>query len=105
MENKMKDNKYSELFESGNKAQLKQMIKNEHKEGWNDINIKYAYKRIKQKTRILWREIYLKPFIFMVSGMLVRRYKDHRSIRKEAANIANFTQMIILKCDKELAEY
>ena len=94
--------KYDELLKIGNKEQLKQMVKYNHKTGYENIDIKFAYKMIKKNMRALWKEIYLKPFLFMISGMLVRNYTWHREIIKKAADIANYSHMLICKCNKEL---
>ncbi len=90
------------LLETGVKAQREKLEQNAHKEGLNNIDLKYAYKRIKQETRELWKEIYWKPFLIMLSGLFVRNYIDYRSTRLEFADIANFAHMGISTCDKEL---
>lgn len=93
---------YDELLKAGNAAQIEKLEQNEHKDGFGDIDIKYAYKRIKQETCELWKEIYLKPLLKMLSFMFPKHYENHRAIRHEASDIANFAHMIILSCNKVL---
>ena len=95
---------YKELLEAGNKAQLEKLVQNEHKEGFDDIELKYAYKRIRQETKELWKELYLKPFLLMISAIFPRCYTDYRSVRGEFADIGNFAHMGIYKCDEEIGE-
>lgn len=82
---------YEKLIESGNKAQLEKLLQNEHKPGFEDIDIVYAYKRIKQEESELFWEIF--------NG---KENVDFSKIRHEAADIANFAHMIIYKCDQEI---
>ena len=93
---------YDELINAGVKAQLERLEQNEHKEGFDNIELKYAYKRIKQETRELWKELYFKPFLLMISAIFPRCYTDYRSVRGEFADIANFAHMGIYKCDEEI---
>ena len=93
---------YKALLNAGNKAQLEKLEQPGHKEGFENIDIKYAYKRIRQETKELWKEIYLKPFVMMIGFILPKHYINYRSTRHEAADIANFAHMIILACDKEI---
>ncbi len=80
---------YDKLLESGNKAQLEKLLLNEHKRGFENINLDYAINRIYQEIEEL-HEAHLFNDV------------DFSSIRKEAADIANFAHMIIFKCDQEL---
>jgi phosphotransacetylase len=88
MEKNMKRD-YEKLLESGNKAQLEKLLLNEHKRGFENIDLNYASDRIEEELDELWVEIQMKN-------------KDFSAIRKEAADIANFAHMIIYKCDQEL---
>lgn len=80
---------YEKLLESGNKAQLEKLLLNEHKKGFEDIDLDYAMNRIYQEIEEL-HEAHL------------FNDKDFSAIKKEAADIANFAHMIIYKCDQEL---
>ena len=87
---------YEELFQAGNKAQLEKLQQNGHKKGFDDIDIEYASERIEQEWNELSAEV-----------MLIDTFDDepdYEAIRHEAADIANFAHMIILKCDKEIAK-
>ncbi len=73
---------YDKLLKAGNAAQLEKLKENEHKQGWDDMNIDYAVDRIVEEVEELIRE------------------RDVQCIRREAADIANFCHMIILRCDR-----
>ena len=94
---------YKALLEAGNRAQREKLEENGHKTGFDNLELKYIYKRLKQEMRELWKEIYWKPFIKMISCMLLKHYIDYRSTRFEFGDIANFAHMGILVCDKEIA--
>ena len=83
------DNRYDEMFKAGNEAQLEQMVKNEHKEGYDKIDINYAIDKIVDKADELWVRMRVKE-------------NNYVEIKTSAAHIANYAQMIILKCNKEI---
>lgn len=83
---------YDELLKAGNAAQLEKLKENEHKSGFNDINIDYAFKRLTEEVEELRKELFDK------TGNGTYHIFNTRS---EAADIANFAHMIILACDKE----
>ena len=83
--------KYDEMFKAGNKAQLEQMIKNEHKEGWDDIDILFALMKISEhipEAKQCW----------------FKNPEQWGLLRKYASDMSNLSHMIILKCDKKLKE-
>ena len=88
---------YEELFQAGNKAQLEKLHENEHKDGFDNIDIDYAYIRLEVEMDELLKELLLFP-------SSKDRKKAYEKIRHEAADIANYAYMIILKCDKEIAK-
>jgi len=79
-------NKYKVLFDAGNAAQLEKLQANEHKDGWNNIDIEYARD-----------EIWMNFFELDIATNLA-------TTRSKAADIANFAHMIILACDTKLAK-
>ena len=79
------------LIQAGNKAQLEKLHEHGHKNGFDNIDIDYAQSRIWDE----WSEL-------VVESSLKNR--DHKKIRHEAADIANFAHMIILQCDKIIEE-
>jgi uncharacterized protein YjaG (DUF416 family) len=81
---------YKALLEAGNRAQLEKLKENEHKDGFNQIDLEYAVSRIREETEELEVE-------------LIFRDND-KNIRREAADIANFAHMIIFGCDRKLKE-
>jgi len=81
---------YKKLLESGNKAQLEKLKNNEHKSGFENLDIDYAFERLKEEVHELLVEL---------QGVKERNPSD---IRSEAADVANFAYMIILKCDQEI---
>ena len=84
---------YTELQNAGNKAGLEKLKMNEHKTGVDDIEIEYAYNRILEEAEELGVEINKH---FWNKGNL-------EAIRHEAADVRNFCDMIILRCDKEIS--
>ena len=88
---------YKELLKAGNKAQLEKLQQNGHKKGFDDIDIDYAYIRLEVEMDELLKELLLFP-------SSKDRKKVYEKIRHEAADIANYAHMIILKCDKEIAK-
>ena len=93
---------YKALLAAGNKAQMEKLEQNGHKEGFDDLEIKYVYKRLKQEMKELWKEIYSKPFLLMLSFIFPRHYTNYRATKYEFADIANFAHMGIMACDKEI---
>lgn len=88
---------YKELFTAGNKAQLEKLKENENKSGWNkNIPIRYFFEKIKDELEEL------KEAFFEIDEDDLQCW--YKNIRGEAADIANYAQMIILKCDKKIAE-
>ena len=97
----MEESKYNELFEHGNKAQLEQMVKNEHyKSGWDDFGLGAGFKGIRKNAIKIEDQLYT---LFTRQGRK-KDSIDFESVRKRAANIANFAHMMILDCDKELSK-
>jgi hypothetical protein len=80
---------YTALIESANKAMLEKLKENEHKNGWDGIDIGYTTKRIFDEYLELCKEVGI---------------RNTREIRREAADVANFAAMIIYQCDKKLKE-
>lgn len=85
-------NKYQKLFEAGNKAQLEQMEMNKHKDGWDDFPVSLAAHSILSNLK----EIIDRYDDSTMSGIEV--------VRRRAANISNFANMIILRCDNVINE-
>ena len=90
----MKD--YSQLFIHGNQAQLEKLKENESTEGFDNIDIQYAM------TRLYEEHVELHNLLIDDDNEEWRKKLDYEQIRREAADVANFAHMIILKCDKEL---
>jgi hypothetical protein len=83
---------YDELISAGNKAQLEKLKIHKDKPGnFEDIDLKWANKRIGDELWELSNEVHAEK-------------TDYCKIRHEAADIANFAHMIILRCDKEIAD-
>lgn len=84
---------YKELLTHGNEAQLEKLKENKSKCGFDNVKIYYAAQRIYQEYNELITEVN--------NQMLSEKDRLNR-IRREAADVANYAHMIILKCDKEL---
>lgn len=92
---------YDKLLEAGNKAQLEKLEENNHKRGFDEIDLDYAYGRIEDELLELKKELYDLYYGEFPCKILKDQY-NCVDVRKEAADIANFAHMIILKCDQEL---
>ena len=80
---------YEKLLKAGNKAQLEKLKEKENiKGGWDDIDLEYAAGRIEGELEELYMALDCEDEYFL------------EEIRREAADIANFAHMIILRCDK-----
>lgn len=88
-------NKYKQLFNEGNKEQLEKLKQNEHKSGWDDIDIKYAFERLSHERD----ELLLKIKNYNI-GTIHQTKIGLNEIKEEAADIANFAHMIIYKCNR-----
>lgn len=87
---------YAKLLEHGNKAQLEKLKKNDHKSDFLEIELTHLFTMLFQEYCELEEE-------FINRNMEEWRENiDYNKIRHEAADIANFAHMIILKCDKEI---
>ena len=86
---------YDELLKAGTGAQLEKLLENPEKSGFDNINIEYALDRILDEF-IELRDAIRKTGIPPITHLQL--------IRREAADVANFAHMIILRCDKELEE-
>ena len=84
---------YDGLLKSGNKAQLEKLKENENKCGFDKVDIFYATQRIADEQFELAVE---------VNNQMKNEKERLKSIRSEAADVANFAHMIIYRCDKEL---
>ena len=93
----MKDD-YRRLLAAGNAAQLEKLKENGHKDGFEQIGMDYAWKRLEEEMSELSRELCIIP----LTGP--GYHKAIRKVRREAADVANFAHMIILKCDGLLQE-
>ncbi len=92
---------YDSLIKAGNKAQLEKLKENEHKKGFDNIDLEYAFDRIEEELLELREELY----DVYHGDFACRIFKDQYDcvkVRKEAADIANFCHFIIYKCDQEL---
>ncbi len=93
---------YTALLEAGNKAQLEKLKKNGFKKGFDTIGITKAFTRLQDEVRELDEELYN---TMNQEGCIIKFLKctsDVKKVRHEAADIANFSHMIILACDKEI---
>jgi len=78
------------LLNAGLTAQEEKLRENRHKRGFNEVTLDYAWRRLTEEVQELNMEI---------NGTVILNHSD---IRKEAADVANFAHMLILKCDQEL---
>ncbi len=81
---------YDSLIKAGNKAQIEKLRENDHKDPFNTVALWDAYCLLRDEIEELDFEI-------------DDSNKDYSKIRREAADVANFAHIIILKCDQELS--
>ncbi len=90
--------KYDELIEAGNRAQIEKLKMNEHKPGFDDIDLYYEFKRMQDELEELSREL------FYQDGNNYRKIGkvDCPRARHEAADLANRAFIFILECDRRI---
>lgn len=94
---------YSALLGAGVRAQEEKLKENEHKRGFEDIDVYYAFDRIIDELKELRIELFqMEKTDHDIDFVRKREQYDLLKTRSEAADIANFAHMIILKCDQEL---
>ena len=71
---------------------MEKLLANGYKQGFDNIDFKYAFKRLKEEIKELEEEM-----ICLNQGL-----NNYETIRHEAADVANFAHMIIMGCDKEI---
>lgn len=87
---------YEELLKAGNAAQLEKLKQNEHKSGFDDMPIQDSIKGIEAEAFELYEIFYSGKKPSELSK------KELQKMRHEAADIANYCHMLILKIDKEI---
>lgn len=80
---------YDKLIKSGITAQMEKLLKNGHKEGFENISLPHIKLRIYEEYIEFLDELKKVDF-------------DYEKIRHELADIANFCHMGILHCNKKL---
>ena len=83
---------YDTLTAAGIKAQFEKLRENEHKTDWKDLSFEYLFNRVVDEVKEL-REAFEEPEV---------NEAGFKAIRNEAADVANFAHMIILKCDQKM---
>lgn len=84
---------YEKLFKAGNAAQLEKLKENDHKSGFMNVDLWFAFNALsKERDELL---------IALLTNHTKYKLKN---VRCEAADIANFAHMIILQCDKRLED-
>ncbi len=85
---------YDKLLSVGKECQLKKLMQNEHKDGFDKIDVVYAYGRIRDEVEELSEVLHRIPWI---------KFEDNTSeyiteVMDEAAYIANFANWLSLMC-------
>ncbi len=96
------DRNYDELFIRGTNAQREKLEENDYKEGFDNIDIYYAFGGLSKERDELLLAIAILELGLDVPGEINTQETGYKTIRREAADVDNFAHMIILKCDKEL---
>jgi hypothetical protein len=94
---------YNGLLTSATTAMLEKLRENEHKSGFDSIDIEYAIHRIEDELSEL-KEVFFKAkksnFSMSNQEEKIKLIIALEEVRKEAADCANFAAMIIYKCDR-----
>lgn len=98
----MPNRDYDELFIRGTNAQREKLEENDYKCGFDDIDISVAFNYLSKERDELSLAIAIHALCLSVPGEINTQKTGYEDIRGEAADVANFAHMIILKCDKEL---
>ena len=93
---------YTPLINAGVAAQLEKLRENEHKRGFDDIDIEYANTRLSDEMEELTKELYEVSDGGGCTLFFRKENRDFSKIRHEAADIMNFAAMIVLKCDQNM---
>ncbi len=80
---------YRELQQAGMKARLEKLLENDHKKGFDDIDLMYVAKRLLDE-------------VLEFHDALLGAPHNYEEMRRELADIGNFADMGILKCDREM---
>ncbi len=78
---------YKRLLREGKKAMKEKLKENDHKCGFDVESINILFKKLQAKVYELQDELQVQPKLY-----------DLKAIRHEAADVANYAFMIILKC-------
>ncbi len=79
------------LLKAGNKAQREKLEENRHKGGFDTDDIFIIHEKLVIEVYELEEELYTR--------LMPKKEIDYAKARREAADVANFAHMIILKCD------
>ena len=103
MRNKKDKRNYIALLNAGVTAQEEKLRQNEHKRGFDNVDLKYAFNRIREELSELSEAL----FGFDVRSSNIEDVDlleniDYSNTRYEFADIGNFSNMGVYKCDQEL---
>lgn len=86
---------YEDLFKASRKAQMEKLTLPEKiaKGDWGCYSLDYLYKLLKLEE---------KEFDIEIKNMNIPTIKHYSDLRKEAADIANISGMIIQHCDRTI---
>ncbi len=84
------------LLKAGNKAQREKLEENRHKGGFDIDDLFITYEKLVAEVYELKEELY--------TELTPKKEIDYVKAKREAADVANFAHMIILKCDNILNE-
>lgn len=90
----MKD--YNDLFIPGVEVQQEQMVANKHKGvGYQNSNFYYLQLKINRHYRQIGS---------LLRTSNINQIIDYKKLRKVAADMANFSHMLIMLCDEKIKE-
>jgi len=89
----------NELLNAGTMAQIEKLKENEHKDGFDSLDIIDTYMRLFDEVLELGEELF--DNFGMADIMKLKEKPDYVSVRRESADVANFAHMIVLNCVKK----
>ena len=93
---------YDKLFAAGTAAQREKLVANEHKDGFLNLDMDFAFESLTKERDELLIAFEMRRLSRQFPYIERSGKTALKAIRCEAADVANFAHMIILKCDKEL---
>lgn len=91
--------KFNKLLNMGRSAQLEKLIENDHKEGYDSMNIHDSFTLINEKMHIISKEIFERHDKW-AETRIPEEQLNYDILASKFADIMNYANMAILTCNK-----